>query len=297
MKETMKKAINLNAEQTTVQNTEQAIIQNTEQATDKNIEYNIKRNTNSTYDSENNKDKILSGLPYLYRKNGLPSEIYDVRLKKEVDGNLLNLAIEDALIIHPYFNVKLEEINGEFYAVKNSFPLYAIKSKKDIPLGGRSNNYHLLGITYFDKTIKLAFHHGLTDGRGAKSFLETLINFYNDYVKMPDYKRARNLHTYAVSDVASNVWADPCISKYEINKENTKIAGLSGNGFKLPESSNKMAHRRYEIKFSQADFMDACKKNSASPIILLSILMSQAIKRLNPDCKKPIVSNFPMDAL
>ena len=29
-----------------------------------------------------NGDKALSGMPYLYRSKGLPSEVYDVRMRK-----------------------------------------------------------------------------------------------------------------------------------------------------------------------------------------------------------------------
>ncbi|MCR5823856.1 MAG: hypothetical protein K6G60_05430 [Lachnospiraceae bacterium] len=31
-----------------------------------------------------NGDKALSGMPYLYRSKGLPSEVYDVRMKEEI---------------------------------------------------------------------------------------------------------------------------------------------------------------------------------------------------------------------
>ena len=31
-----------------------------------------------------NGDKALSGMPYLYRSKGLPSEVYDVRMRKGV---------------------------------------------------------------------------------------------------------------------------------------------------------------------------------------------------------------------
>ena len=31
-----------------------------------------------------NGDKALSGMPYLYRSKGLPSEVYDVRMQRNV---------------------------------------------------------------------------------------------------------------------------------------------------------------------------------------------------------------------
>ena len=59
-----------------------------------------------------NGDKALSGMPYLYRSKGLPSEVYDVRMKEEVNGELLELAIADTVLRYPYFCVKFKEKDG-----------------------------------------------------------------------------------------------------------------------------------------------------------------------------------------
>ena len=56
-----------------------------------------------------NGDKALSGMPYLYRSKGLPSEVYDVRLREGINGELLKLAIADTVIRYPYFGVRFIE--------------------------------------------------------------------------------------------------------------------------------------------------------------------------------------------
>ena len=33
--------------------------------------------------------KVRAGQPYMYRKNGLPSEVYEIRLHREVDHDAL----------------------------------------------------------------------------------------------------------------------------------------------------------------------------------------------------------------
>jgi len=245
-----------------------------------------------------NGDKALSGMPYLYRSKGLPSEVYDVRMRKDIDEDILTLAVEDALERYPYFGVKFIEKDGDFYAVKNDEPLVPHHTEGFVPLGGHSNNYHLMGVSYFGNSLKLSFHHGLTDGRGAKNFLELIVQNYNDYAdaERDSYVRIREAHKKLAEDLKAEEYADPCENKHEINKKSGKIEGLAGKGYRLPESLAKSEHRRYEIRFSQEEFMDVCKKNGASPITLLSILMSRGIKEACPDCDKPIVSNFPMDA-
>ena len=243
-------------------------------------------------------DKALSGMPYLYRSKGLPSEVYDVRMKEEIKGNLLDMAIDDTVIRYPYFSVKFEERDGDFYAVKNEKKLKAHHTQGFIPLGGHSNDFHLMGITYWEKSLKLSFHHGLTDGRGAKNFLETLVKYYGDYVNTPkeEFEKIRNDHHKLASEISLDEMTDPCENKHKLNGNSEKIEGLVSKGYKLPEAKNKGAHRRYEIRFSQKKFMESCKSIGASPIIFLSLLMSRGIKEASADCNKPIVSNFPMDA-
>ena len=53
-----------------------------------------------------NGDKALSGMPYLYRSKGLPSEVYDVRMREDINGELLKLAIADTVIRYPYMDFK-----------------------------------------------------------------------------------------------------------------------------------------------------------------------------------------------
>lgn len=245
-----------------------------------------------------NGDRALSGMPYLYRSKGLPSEVYDARLREKINGKLLERAIDDTLVRFPYFSVRFEEREGDFYAVKNEAGLTAHNTEGLVALGGHSNNYHLMGITYWDKSLKLSFHHGLTDGRGAKSFLETLIKYYSDYAdaSAEEYGNIRNHHLELALELSLDEMTDPCENKYELKGKSGKIEGLVSKGYKLPETKKKEAHRRYEIRFSQKEYMDACKKIGASPITFLSILMSRGIKEVSPDCDKPIVSNFPMDA-
>ena len=143
-----------------------------------------------------NGDKALSGMPYLYRSKGLPSEVYDVRMREGINGELLKLAIADTVFRYPYFGVRFREKDGDFYAVRNEMELEAHHKDGFIPLGGHSNNYHLMGVTYWEKSLKLSFHHGLTDGRGAKTFLETLLRFYSDYknADMGEYEQIREEH-------------------------------------------------------------------------------------------------------
>ena len=257
-------------------------------------------NTNRNTTMTEHGDKAMAGLPYLYRSKGLPSEVYEIRLNSEIDEAALNLSIADTIDRYPYFGVMFQERDGDFYAVKNPLPLKAICTDGFIPLGGHSNQNHLMGVTFWENTLKLSFHHGLTDGRGAKAFLETLVQYYADYISaghnQEEITSVKERHDALAAEFSEEEYADPCAVKHALDGNGGKVEGLARKGYKLPESTSKSEHRRYEIRFSQDAFMNACRAIGASPIIYLSILMSRGIKTADPACDKPVVSNFPMDA-
>ena len=247
---------------------------------------------NSTMTAE----KVRAGQPYLYRKNGLPSEVYEIRMNGNVEHNALNEALAATMERYPYFKVRFEEHEGDFYAVENDLSIEAYESEVLIPLGGAENNYYLIGVTHHKKSICVSFHHGLADGRGVKNFVETLIYHYCRAA----YGSTAGSEGILTADdpITEAEISEPCGSKYKIDRSTLKkIEGVSRKGFTLPETkAPKSAHRRYELKFPQTDFIDLCKANGASPVVMLSVMMSRAIRALYPDSKEVINSNFPVDA-
>ncbi|MBR1422650.1 MAG: hypothetical protein IJ571_04310 [Ruminococcus sp.] len=241
-------------------------------------------------------EKVRAGQPYLYRENGLPSEVYEIRMNDEVDHSALNAALDQTIERYPYFKIRYEEQNGDFYAAENELPLEAFETDEPVPLGGMENNYYLIGVTHHGKNIDVSFHHGLADGRGVKSFVETLIFYYCQAA----YGSSADSEGILTNDEPMNYdeTAEPCVKKYTVDRSKLhKIEGVSRKGFTLPETKDpKTSHRRYELKFSQEEFMKLCKQNGASPVVMLSVMMSRAIRELYPESNEVINSNFPVDA-
>ena len=238
-------------------------------------------------------EKVRAGQPYLYRKNGLPSEVYEVRFKEHISNDAINIALQTTIERYPYFKVKYQEQNGDFYTVPNELPIIAYETSELPVLGGADNNYYLIAVSHYETHLYVSFHHGLTDGRGVKNFVETLVYYYcREY-----YDNIEKIEGILTNDIpySDDEIAEPCREKYSVGK-NEKIEGLSGKGFTLPETRQpRVSHRRYEMKFSQAEFMKMCKSYGGSPVTMLSVMMSRSIHVLYPDNKKVINSNFPVD--
>lgn len=243
---------------------------------------------------DNNTERIRSGQSYLYKLQGMESEVIEIRFDKKVWGSMLNLALTETMKRYPYFNTKLIEKNGDFFIVQNENPLIARKTEKLHNLGATNVGKHLIDITYNDKSVFVSFHHALCDGRGIKPFIETLIYYYCSY-KYNNTERIDGIR-YSDSKLLDGETADPFLQEYDYDK-NKKFISLSRDAFHLPENKivESKINYRYEMKIPHGIFMRVCKENNATPVILLSLLMNKAIADIFPNYEKPINANIATD--
>lgn len=250
------------------------------------------RQSGSTRDGGN--ERIRSGQSYLYKRYGMESEVIEIRFKKKVTGAYLSHALMNAMKRYPYFNTKLIERDGDFYIVQNDQALIPRRTQSLARLGHISCGYHLIDVTWYDRSIFVSFHHALCDGRGIKPFVETLIWYYcrlkYGTKALPEGVRC------AEDPLLPGETADPFMQEYDYNKEKDFIS-ISRDAYAIPENVavEEKTNYRYEVKIPHAQYMQACKENNATPVILLSLLMSRGIARLYPDYDKPVNANIATD--
>ncbi|MBQ8141463.1 MAG: hypothetical protein IJ038_07205 [Clostridia bacterium] len=244
--------------------------------------------------SKDKNERIRSGQSYLYKKQGMESEVIEIRFDKKVSGSALTSALALTKKRYPYFRTKLVEKDGDFYIVQNRGVLSSRRTKKLSKLGHISVGKHLIDVTYHGNTIFVSFHHALCDGRGVMPFVETLVYYYcrQQYKtkKVPEGVRLRN------DPLLPGETFDPFMQGYEFD-ENKEFISLSRDAFAIPENkpSEDSTDYRCEFKVSHTDFMRVCKENNATPVILVSLLMSKAIAEIYPDYDKPINANIATD--
>lgn len=251
----------------------------------------IKR-SGSTRDSSN--EKIRSGQSYLYKKYGMESEVIEIRFKKNVSGSILNQALLSAGKRYPYINTKLIEKDGDFYIVQNECSMVARRTRELAKLGHISCGYHLVDITYFECSVFVSFHHALCDGRGIKPFIETLIYYYCQ-MKYGTKNPMEGIRL-AEEPLLEGETVDPFLKEYDYDT-NKEFIDISRDAFSIPENkvTDEKMNYRYEVKIPHSQFMRICKENNATPVILLSLLMSRSIAELYPEYDKPINANIATD--
>lgn len=246
----------------------------------------------STPDSK--REKIRSGQSYLYQTNGMESEVMEIVFHKNVSGSFLNNALTLAIKRYPYLNTKLVELDGDFYIVQNEMSLIAKRTKKLARLGHISCGYHLVDVTYYDKTVYVSWHHALCDGKGIKPFIETLIYYYCQ-LKYKSNASSENIRL-SNSKLLDGETTEPNLSGYDYD-ENKETVQISRDAYAIPENviEEHDFDYRFEIVISAKEFMKVCKDNHATPVILTSLLTSKGIANIYPDFDKPINANIAVD--
>ena len=250
------------------------------------------RQSGSTKDSSN--ERVRSGQSYLYKKYGMESEVIEVRFKQKVAGGVLNQALITTCRRYPYVNTKLLEKDGDFYIVQNAQSMIAKRTRELARLGHISCGYHLVDVTYYGCSVYISFHHALCDGRGVMPFVETLLYYYCTikFGRKPIPEGVR----LAEDPLLPGETVDPFMQRYDFD-ESKQFISLSRDAYAIPENIavEEVTNYRYEVKIPHGQYMKMCKENNATPVILLSLLMSRAIAEMYPDYDKPINANIATD--
>lgn len=250
------------------------------------------RQSGSTADSC--MEKVRSGQSYLYKRCGMESELIELRLKEKVSGSFLSQALNIAGRRYPYINTRLVELDGDFYIVQNPNSIIARRSRNLKPLGSMECGGHLVDITYYGCSVYFAFHHALCDGRGIKPYIETVVYYYcrlkYNIINPPSGVRL------AGDPMLPGETDDPFAKPYPYD-ESKQFSPVSRDALHIPENrkNSGATDYRYEVRIPRQDYLDACRRNGATPVTLLSLLMSRGIAELYPDCDKPVNANIASD--
>ena len=239
-------------------------------------------------------EKIRSGQAYLYQKNGMESEVMEITFHKKISGSFLNQALLQAIKRYPYLNTKLVELDGDFYIIQNEMPVMARRTKNLVRLGHISCGYHLIDVTYYNKTIYVSWHHALCDGKGIKPFIETLIYYY---CKLKYKSRASSEGIRLCdSSLLQGETTEPNLGVYSYDESKPDVS-VSRDAYAIPENivEEHDTDYRYQVEISTSSFMKICKENHATPVIMTSLLVSEGIATLYPDFDKPINANVAVD--
>lgn len=237
--------------------------------------------------------QIRSGQSFLYRTNGYDSTVVEIRMRDRVTGSYLQAALTNTTRRFPYLTQKLVEKGGAYYLHRDDNSMVAVKTDKFRTLGSMATGYHLLDVTYIGNCIRVAFHHGLCDGRGVMPFIETLLY---DYCCQKYHKKFSSEGIRLPGEpIPEEETVEPFTREfYEVDE--TAVQQVEHDGFALPESTS-MPEGCYhsEILLDESTFVQAARAIGATPTLLAAMLLSRCILELHPQAEKPVICNLAMD--
>ena len=163
---------------------------------------------------------------------------YSAVLKEEVDKDVLEKAVEKALIRYSAFKVRLRR--GVFwYYLENNPKKVVVSQEKYYPckkIDPAENNNYLFSVTYFEKKINVEIFHSLTDGNGGLIFFREIIYNYLDMkheeLQDKDERRARKIEFDTEDSYVSNY-----DKKSKNNRGNRRAYILKGKELKFGQVS------------------------------------------------------------
>jgi len=213
--------------------------------------------------------------------------LFKIVLKTPVDPTRLEDAVYRAIKFHPLFGTQVR-YDGVYYLQTNNRPIRLIHADETTrPLEFcESTNGYPWQLCWSGHTILFEWCHGVTDGRGALSFIKTLLSIYFGV----EYK-----------NVPRSLQLGPGLEPFVDKAEKGIDFETQPKGF--PLKALPIFHKRgYEtdchvIKASTKEILKVSKQNESSPSVMLAVLMSQVLRDHLPKniSNQNVACNIVMD--
>ena len=222
------------------------------------------------------------------------------RMKDRINSRMLQLAAAQALKRYPYYAVRCVTDGREYLLEPNDEQLVVRCTPDPVDLGGEDSNGYLLAVSYWEDVIWINVFHGLADGAGIMEFGRTLLYYYC----LERYDANLSSDGIRVNDgpVPEEEWGNPYVKimsgERELPDEKDILIKLKADTSVSP--LNIFEDPRitvgepwyWHIRISEKQLMEYCRAQDGTPGVVISLLMSRAIDRLNPDNEHPIVTGM-----
>lgn len=238
------------------------------------------------------KEQNLCGVTSLYRTHPHRTYVVEIELSSEVNGEILQEAVDDTLARMPYFGQALVEREGSFFYAANPLP-FEVAEGPLRAVGGPETNWHCVDVTYRDATISFAMFHALCDGIGMNFFIEATVYHYmcrKDGVAYPgEGIRSKG------SPVLSGEELDPYTFRHVVD-EGFKLDFFAEKHYHLPEVDEAPTAEMRGVSFrvDEAEFMEFVRGCKSSPAAMLALLMRDAVYDVHPQDDETIGALVPV---
>ena len=220
---------------------------------------------------------------------------YSAILKEDIDKDVLEKAVEKALVRYKPFKVRMKR--GFFWNyLEENHKKPLIKEEIYYPckqIDPEYNNDYLFSVTYFEKKINIEIFHSLTDGNGGLIFFREIVYNYlelcNKELVDKEERRARKVE-YDTEDS----YLENFDKKAKKNKGNKRAYVLKGKELKFNQVSvNHLLINGDDLKKLCVKY-DVSTTQYLSSVLIWSIYNANVLK-YSKNNKKPIKLCIPVN--
>ncbi len=236
-----------------------------------------------------------NGANLSYGKMTQRSYVVEIYLTDDVQGDILQAAVDKALERLPYYRWAIVRKKGLYHYAENDLPFLVAEHKGPRPLGGEATNYHMIDVTYSGKQLDFAMFHGFCDGLGLNRFIEATLYHYMCLKDGQQYD-STGIITDAIPYDEAELY-DPYLEKVKADtKELKELASYEGR-FHLPEldqpTDDGPTMYRLPLRIKTEDLIAWCKANSTSPAAAISAIMAKGIVSQHDVTEGTVMSVLP----
>jgi len=217
-----------------------------------------------------------------------------VRMKDEVDINVLDKAVNSAIRRYPYFAVRVTvDEDGGYILVPNDRKIVVMPTAEKMPmLGSSSINDHLLYVDCSGKDIFFNISHTMCGGRGFQPWVMTNVYEYvrEKYNVEPYAPEIRKPDSDLIPGETDEPEMDMLTAEEPIYKRKIKKAPVLGldylKGVFMPI---KRDPNYTVVTIDQKDFLKVAKVNDSSVLSLFFVLFARVLDRVFPQKNRVIV--------
>lgn len=222
------------------------------------------------------------GIPYATRRS--------IRMKDDVDGEMLETALRKTEKRYPYMSVRLCKNDSVYYWEENKAPVALLPTCRRISLNHRETNYHVWAVCYHKDWLYVDFYHGIADGIGRTHVIKTLLYYYcNLRYGVTDHRGIRTLEDPILPEETLDPLDDiPVldVTKLTLPPMEAAFSVIQDGGLQPGEAIV------YDIELPEKAFVEFSSTHDGSPGVMVSLLMDRAIDGIFPQRHKSIVTSY-----
>ena len=260
------------------------------------------------------KEPAYASYLYIYvnplKNKPIIAEIYN---RDKVDRDILQKALDLSLERLPYMADTLIADKGQFYYADNPLPMEVAETSEIRHVGGPETNYHMIDVTCSDNMIRFTAAHEFSDAQGAFYLVDTVLyNYYciRDGVEYDpgDIRTSRTVMTEAeyvdpYKDLPPNKrgyrpkW-DPFGKLAETEEGFIPHNGRKPGIYHISDlrAADGEAYFHNALTIPSDKLMELVKGCKSSPAVVISLMMGEAIMRVNPNPDQMIRAVIPISA-